>query len=65
MTRERDDEQFADQAKRHFDASVERIDSATLSRLNRGRHAALAELDSRGTASRWASWLPACVRRPR
>ena len=59
MTRQKDDEQFADKAKRHFDASVERLDSATLSRLNRSRHAALAELDSRRTASRWASWLPA------
>ena len=33
--------------------------AAPLSRLNRGRHAALAALDSRRSASRWASWLPA------
>ena len=59
MTERQDNEQLADQAKQLFDDSVERLDARTLSRLNQGRHAALAELDSRHGASRWASWLPA------
>ena len=37
------DEQMTRQAKEAFDSSVDRLDAATLSRLNRGRHAALAE----------------------
>ncbi|MDA0705793.1 MAG: DUF3619 family protein [Proteobacteria bacterium] len=38
------DEQFAEQAKQLFDNSVEQLDTATLSRLNQGRHAALEVL---------------------
>ncbi len=38
-------EQIEDRAKTLFDESVERLDAATLSRLNQGRHKAL-ETDS-------------------
>jgi len=51
------DEAFVEQAKKHFDESVESLDGATRSRLNQGRQAALAEL---GTGSRqWVQWAPA------
>jgi hypothetical protein len=48
---------FAENAKRRFDESVAGLDGETRSRLNRSRHAALAELDSGRPA--WARWLPA------
>ena len=52
-------EDFAKQAKNLFDESVDRLDAATLSRLNQGRHRALAELD-RGKSHRglWLRWVP-------
>ncbi len=53
----RSDEQLADQAKNAFDQSVERLDAATLPRLNRGRHAALAEAARPGRS--WVRWMPA------
>ena len=43
--------------KKLFDESVEAIDAETLSKLNRGRHAALAELHT-GRAF-WLRWAPA------
>ena len=43
--------------KRLFDKSVDALDAETLSKLNRGRHAALAELHT-GRA-RWMRWAPA------
>lgn len=46
------------EAKALFDDSVERLDGATLSRLNQGRHAALEELRRPG-AVRWRRWAPA------
>ena len=46
-----------EQAKELFDESVEKLDGATLSRLNQGRHAALAELQRPGV--RWGRWAPA------
>lgn len=49
---------FAERAKQRFDSSVERLDAATLSRLNQGRHAALAEAATRGPAVRWSTWAP-------
>lgn len=53
------DEHIAKQAKELFDDSVDRLDAATLSRLNQGRHQALAELrEPRGFAT-WGRWLPA------
>ena len=53
------EEQFAKQAKQLFDGSVEELDAATLSRLNRGRHAALDELQRSRPSAVWVRWLPA------
>jgi hypothetical protein len=52
-------EQFADRAKELFDDSVERLDAATLSRLNKSRHDALAELGQSEQRMHWGRWLPA------
>ena len=52
-------EQFAKQSKEHFDDSVDRIDAATLSRLNQGRHEALAESQKSAGTGQWGRWLPA------
>jgi len=46
-------------AKALFDASVEQLDAATLSRLNRQRHRALEELDGRRRHAVWLRWVPA------
>lgn len=51
------DEKFAREAKSLFDSSVEELDAATLSTLNRGRHRALDELGSR--RANWMRWAPA------
>ncbi len=51
------DEQLVQQAKQGFDASVDRLDAATLSRLNQGRHAAL-EAAAKPNLMR-LSWMPA------
>ena len=48
---------FAKKAKQQFDESVQRLDGATQSRLNRARHAALAEL--RPGRPAWVQWAPA------
>ena len=49
------DEQFAQEAKALFDASVDDLDAATLSTLNQSRHRALAEAHSpRRELLRWA-----------
>ena len=53
------DEQIANQAKELFDDSVERLDAAALSRLNQGRHRALAELEQSGPSATWVRWVPA------
>ena len=53
------EEQFAGKAKELFDGSVERLDAATLSRLNQGRHAALDELHRSRPSAVWVRWLPA------
>ncbi|MDH3613517.1 MAG: hypothetical protein OEU90_00565 [Gammaproteobacteria bacterium] len=52
-------EQIANQAKELFDDSVEQLDAATLSRLNRGRHQALAELQGSADTVKWGRWVPA------
>ena len=52
-------EHIADQAKELFDDSVERLDAATLSRLNQGRQQALAELDKTKPFGTWVRWVPA------
>ena len=53
------EEQFAEKAKQLFDGSVERLDAATLSRLNQGRHAALDQLQKSRPSAVWVRWLPA------
>jgi len=52
-------EEFVSQARELFDDSVERLDAATLSRLNQGRHRALAELETAKPLSQWLRWVPA------
>ncbi|MGI9272412.1 MAG: hypothetical protein ACR2QT_11595 [Woeseiaceae bacterium] len=52
------DEKLATQAKDLFDDSVERLDAATLSRLNQGRHAALEQLHRGSAAGAWGRWVP-------
>ena len=54
-----DDKQLADEARRLFDESVEQLDAATLSRLNRGRQEALAELERAAPMRHWMRWAPA------
>ena len=51
------DEPISKRAKQAFDKSVDELDAATLSRLNRGRHAALAEAGRPQQA--WLRWMPA------
>jgi len=52
-------ELFLQKARAVFDESVDGLDGQARSRLNRSRHAALAELDS-GTVGlgRWTQWAP-------
>ena len=59
MKKPLDEEQLSAQAKVLFDESVERLDAATLSRLNQGRQKALQEIDAAGPAVQWARWVPA------
>ena len=54
-----ENDDFAAQAKEAFDDSVERLDAAALSRLNQGRHAALATLASDRPRAAWLRWAPA------
>lgn len=54
-----EDEQFAQQAKSLFDESVDKLDGATLSKLNQRRQAALAEISESGGTSAWLRWAPA------
>ena len=51
------EEAFSEKAKAVFDESVDNLDGETRSRLNRGRHAALAEIDKQRSA--WIQWAPA------
>lgn len=53
------DDPLSVDAARRFDESVQRLDAATLSRLNRSRQAALTELAERSVARRWQRWMPA------
>lgn len=53
------DEQFAAQAKELFDNSVERLDAATLSKLNQRRQAALARVGGARPSNAWLRWAPA------
>ena len=57
---DRDDAGLERQARTLFRASVEDLDAATLSRLNRSRQQALAAARSRyDTGWRWTVWAPA------
>jgi hypothetical protein len=51
------EEKLSLEAKTAFDESVDSLDAATLSRLNRGRQAAL--LAARRPDKRWSHWMPA------
>ncbi|MBT8098242.1 MAG: hypothetical protein KJO82_00760 [Gammaproteobacteria bacterium] len=51
--------QFAEQSKALFDESVESLDAATLSKLNQGRQAALAEVAGARAGTAWLRWAPA------
>jgi len=59
MKKPNHDEELARQAKKLFDDSVERLDAATLSRLNRSRQEALAEIERTRPVGQWARWMPA------
>jgi len=59
MKKPNHDEELARQAKELFDDSVERLDAATLSRLNRSRQEALAEIERTRPVGQWARWMPA------
>lgn len=56
---QRTDEQFVDHAKDLFADSVERMDAATLSKLNQQRQAAIAAAISGRTFGHWTRWMPA------
>jgi hypothetical protein len=58
MTESRENRDFSERAKELFDDSVEKLDAATLSQLNRGRHKALEELQ-RPAIAHWGRWAPA------
>ena len=47
-------DEFESKAKQAFDQSVDSLDAATLSRLNQGRHEALAGAAGRRPIMRWA-----------
>jgi hypothetical protein len=59
MTEPGKNEGFVSRARELFDDSVERLDAATLSRLNQGRHRALAELETTKPKGQWLRWAPA------
>jgi hypothetical protein len=55
-----EEDQFLQKAKARFDESVEELDGASRSRLNRARHAAIEASASGGaTIGRWTQWVPA------
>jgi hypothetical protein len=49
------DQRLVDRSRQALDQSLEDLDAATISRLNRIRHTALAETRAR----RWQWWIPA------
>jgi hypothetical protein len=58
-TKQKDNDPIVEKAKALFDDSVDSLDAATLSRLNQGRHRALAELERGSSAKPWLRWAPA------
>jgi len=59
MKKPLDEKELTAQAKALFDDSVERLDAATLSRLNQGRQQALQATRETGSGGEWARWVPA------
>ena len=59
MNTPNDEKQLEQSAKALFDDSVERLDGATLSKLNQGRQAAIAAAAAVGTSRHWLRWAPA------
>jgi hypothetical protein len=57
MNTPNDDERLEQSAKAAFDDSVDRLDAATLSKLNQGRQAALAEIAA-SPGRQWLRWMP-------
>ena len=57
-TAEIEEESFARKAKDVFDQSVQELDAETRSRLNRGRHEALLQLQPGVTHTQWLRWAP-------
>ncbi len=56
---DRDDTELERHARSVFQASVDELDAATLSRLNRSRQQALAAARGRNRAGwRWTAWAP-------
>jgi len=54
------EEAFTKRADALFRASVDELDAATRSRLNKGRQAALSEIAGSGRGrARWTPWVPA------
>ena len=51
-----EDQAFVTKAKEVFDQSVQGLDAETQSRLNRGRHDALAQLVPVGHDGKWMQW---------
>ena len=54
-----ENERLAAKAKELFDQSVQGLDAHTQSRLNRGRHEALAQLQPGVIHGQWLRWAPA------
>ena len=54
-----ENERLAAKAKELFDQSVQALDAHTQSRLNRGRHEALAQLQPGVIHGQWLRWAPA------
>lgn len=59
MNAPEEDKGFEQSSKALFDDSVEGLDAATLSKLNQGRQAAIAEMAARGPVRQWLRWMPA------
>jgi hypothetical protein len=57
-TVEVEDQPFATEAKEVFDQSVQALDAETRSRLNRGRHDALMQLQPGVSRTQWLRWAP-------
>ena len=59
MKKPLNEEELQDRAKELFDDSVEKLDAATLSRLNQARQRALQEVQVAASTGQWARWVPA------